>query len=578
MPVTGLSTDRTEPCGQGRRALCGRAVVCLGVAAALLGGAVLLNLPRWRWLPTDDSAILELQLRHQVHHLPFLGAYSRFGWFHPGPMPRLLLWPVYWLSGQNGFAMTVGCTAVGLGIGWVALRPSGGRRGSTWTVSAAAAATFGGFIVSLVLSGRSVEFFAPWNPWMAATAFAGLMAALWRFDLRVPSHVAVWVVLGSLAIQNHVVSTMPVLAVTVVAVLGEARCGRRPGRGVLCGAAIAAAVMWFLPATEALIHRGGNARAIAASARHATEPRLGLGAAARVVGRWTALNSPFFGFREPTEHLTASVLPSHTGAVGPYAVVVMVAIAVIVGRRHRWATVGLGVLAVTAAAVVALAQGRGPVFSYTFAWFRPVVVTGVVVVGIAVVDTALRRGRVSTARFAPPLRGTVVGLGAAALVVAAVVAGQPNVQAQRQMRGVVAQLTTRKLPHRLAIASTMNGGAYGMELGLIAPLERAGHKVGADHTAAAQLGFDLPPAPESTVLEASDDCEVAPPGTLVAKYFPMPRSARERIARLTAEIRLATATGGPAAPNVVVANAGEIQRIRDRYPCLMVGAVYPQRR
>ena len=54
------------------------------------------------YLPSADQAWIELQIRDIGHHSVLLGPYSRFGWFHPGPLLYYLLWLPYRITGSSG--------------------------------------------------------------------------------------------------------------------------------------------------------------------------------------------------------------------------------------------------------------------------------------------------------------------------------------------------------------------------------------------------------------------------------------------------------------------------------------------
>ena len=57
--------------------------------------------------PSADEAWIELQVRDIGHHAVLLGPYSRFGWFHPGPLLYYLLWLPYRLTGGSGASLGI---------------------------------------------------------------------------------------------------------------------------------------------------------------------------------------------------------------------------------------------------------------------------------------------------------------------------------------------------------------------------------------------------------------------------------------------------------------------------------------
>lgn len=57
---------------------------------------------------SGDAALLELSVRSAAHGHQFLGPYSRFGFFHPGPAMFYLLAPFEWLTGYSSWALPLG--------------------------------------------------------------------------------------------------------------------------------------------------------------------------------------------------------------------------------------------------------------------------------------------------------------------------------------------------------------------------------------------------------------------------------------------------------------------------------------
>lgn len=64
--------------------------------------------------PVADHAVLELTLRELRGHPLLLGAYSRFGWYHPGPLWLYSLAPFLALLSHNPFALNVGAGIINL--------------------------------------------------------------------------------------------------------------------------------------------------------------------------------------------------------------------------------------------------------------------------------------------------------------------------------------------------------------------------------------------------------------------------------------------------------------------------------
>jgi hypothetical protein len=93
--------------------------VCRRLALTLLSILLFLGLlllargaaPTW---PVTDGAMAELYTIHAAHGAQLLGAYSQYGWNHPGPLLFYVLAPVYVLSGHSATGLNAGALAVNL--------------------------------------------------------------------------------------------------------------------------------------------------------------------------------------------------------------------------------------------------------------------------------------------------------------------------------------------------------------------------------------------------------------------------------------------------------------------------------
>ncbi|MEI2715437.1 MAG: hypothetical protein V9E98_00290 [Candidatus Nanopelagicales bacterium] len=95
------------------------ALAIVGVAA----GYVL-----WRdrgWLSSSDLAFFEIELMRMPGEWPLVGAYSRYGWSHPGPLLYYLLWGPWRLFGGASVGLLFGMLLLHLSalvIAWFAAR------------------------------------------------------------------------------------------------------------------------------------------------------------------------------------------------------------------------------------------------------------------------------------------------------------------------------------------------------------------------------------------------------------------------------------------------------------------------
>jgi hypothetical protein len=129
----------------------------VGVVALWLFGLVWFR----PWIAHDDFAIFRIALERELDgHVRLVGAHSRLGVFHPGPLREWVFALPYWLSGRRSAALPA--TALVLNAGWVVwtlvvlsrLRP---RR---WGV-------VGAFGLALVVVALGADVGSPWNPHLA---------------------------------------------------------------------------------------------------------------------------------------------------------------------------------------------------------------------------------------------------------------------------------------------------------------------------------------------------------------------------------------------------------------------------
>src|SRR5918998_3083802 len=87
-------------------------VIAFAVVLVPMAVAIVEVLGR-RWTPAGDVALEMLQVSEVgTAHTPLTGAWSRWGWNHPGPLLFYVLAPFTWLFGNVG--ALVGVTAINL--------------------------------------------------------------------------------------------------------------------------------------------------------------------------------------------------------------------------------------------------------------------------------------------------------------------------------------------------------------------------------------------------------------------------------------------------------------------------------
>jgi hypothetical protein len=143
----------------------------IGVGAVAL--VVLLTI----WTTPDrtlgDLALIELEVRRTLSFdPPLLGAYSRFGWRHPGPMFLYLLAVPYFVLGAGAHALNTG--ALVLNVGWLVWSVVAvGRRGR------AASVAFSSCLL-LMVSGMGTDGIGyAWNVSLTLLPLAAMVIGCW---------------------------------------------------------------------------------------------------------------------------------------------------------------------------------------------------------------------------------------------------------------------------------------------------------------------------------------------------------------------------------------------------------------
>jgi hypothetical protein len=219
-------------------------------------------------VPIDDFALLVRHARDALHGHALLGAWSRYGWQHPGP--TLFYWwaPFLWLSGHE-----IG----GLALGMVVL--NGVLIGSIVAVAGRVAGRWAAWAACLVLVVFNLSYGADrlpevWNPnttiypLIALAVVGAALVAQRRWALPVLAGLA------SLTVQNHF-GTAPVEAVFLVVLLSLAAWQWRSELRRLVAPGVASlgvlATLWALPIFEQLTHHPGNLGKLVQFSLHAKD-------------------------------------------------------------------------------------------------------------------------------------------------------------------------------------------------------------------------------------------------------------------------------------------------------------------
>jgi hypothetical protein len=206
----------------------------LWLGAGLVGVVLLAGLawtarqgpPTW---PVSDRALIEIYTMHAARGAQLLGAYSQYGWYHPGPLLFYLLAPFYIAGARTVHGLNVGALAINIGsllpVAWIL----GRRRGLS---------PGGGLLVLLsllVYVVRTADLLtSTWNPHVSVWPFAALLVCSTAVISGDLSLLPLWVVFASLVMQTHVGFAPVALTLgtlTIAAFIWRAAAGRLGNQG-----------------------------------------------------------------------------------------------------------------------------------------------------------------------------------------------------------------------------------------------------------------------------------------------------------------------------------------------------------
>jgi hypothetical protein len=515
------------------------------VAVVLLPLAVVLvAIAGASWHPASDLAVEVMRISEVGgRHTPLVGAHSRYGWDHPGPLLFWGLAPFRWRFGPTGVLVGVVVLNALAIVGALLIAR---RRGGLPLV-----VLVGGAVLTLTWALGPSLLADPWNPWAAVLPFFTFVLLAW--DLADGELWALpWLVgVGTYLVQTHVGYTPLVLGLGLAAaLLGRGAIRHRPAddgavaastaRRSRLAALVVAAVLWIPPVLQQLFGAQGNLSAILRFVRNPPEPAVGwrtawgiLGTELGFPGAWLAGGElDVFGVR------TSSTVP---------AVVLLVATAALgaVAWRRGAASPGrLATLAVVASGlgVVSGARVTGAVGSYLVRWWW--VIAAVVWLSVSwsiwsVLSRSRVRGAVATGVVVAliALAGLMVGR-----ALSAHVPGERDSVAIGQLGDQIADALGDEGGYVVDWTDARDWGAVGA--GVFVDLERRGLAVkaasrfaptfGAWRTAAVQAGDGL------IVVVGADDLargfQPPPDATVIARYEPLTANEQRRVEALQAQI------------------------------------------
>lgn len=260
----------------------------VAVAVAFMVIAAVLSSVLRGWVPVYDDALLELRVRDVPTHLPLVGAWSRFGWSHPGPMHFYFLSVFYWLGAHRSEALLVGAIAMHLMFGLIAW----------WTVrciSAVAGSFMAVGVLMIVVTTAPTVMRDPWNPYVTLIGGMALCGAAWSFAERYREGALTLLPVGTFLVQAHIVTGPFVIAVTATAIVSllAVRGRRIPWGAIVAGLGITFA-MWLPPIVQQLTSSPGNFTLILDKSGSGAKlgPMVAIRVMSRALGLWPDVFTP----------------------------------------------------------------------------------------------------------------------------------------------------------------------------------------------------------------------------------------------------------------------------------------------
>ncbi|MCB1001056.1 MAG: hypothetical protein KDB40_17305 [Acidimicrobiales bacterium] len=336
---------------------------------------------------------------------PLTGAWSRYGWNHPGPFLYDALAVPWLLTGGSWRGLWIGALALNLGAisvaWWLTARHS--------TVAAAALVTAACWTIA---AGTPHLVSDPWNASVIVVPLVAVVAAAVAVRADDRRGVAVALVAFVAMAQTHVASgvlLLPVVALT--SVVGVRRWRRFTLRWLGVGVAMCLPVL-----VDTLVNWPGNLWRAFRFTLTADEPAVGLAQTARVIGRASSLTF----FSSPRMPSFAAVVGDTPWGLAPFAGLVAGGVAWWMARRRGWSW-WQHVLEATALVWLGGAlmtwRTRGPLLVWLTTWtVAAAALTWCAVGGVAAQWLAARRERTLT-----PVRGPLIGVVAVGFAVTNVV-------------------------------------------------------------------------------------------------------------------------------------------------------------
>ena len=324
------------------------------------------------WSPASDRALTVLRVEDVGgSHTPLVGAYSRYGWYHPGPILFWILAAPFRILGENG--VLAGAVLINLAACVAAVVVAIRRGGLPLAIVTAAA-------IALLCHAMGPELLMdPWNPWACVIAFFVYTLLIWSVAERDWTMLPWAVGAGSFVVQCHFGYAPLVLGLAGVAAVlawrrrsaGPSAEDERPSpsglRRPVVYAGLVAVVLWLPPVIQQFTGHPGNLGDLVNAVRDPNGHPAGLANGFGLMG--TELDVPGPLFHGNDRGFMQVVPPGSTTRA-----LFLVATAALLGwwahRRGGDSAARLAVLAVSGAGLGVLAASRitGWVAPYLLRW------------------------------------------------------------------------------------------------------------------------------------------------------------------------------------------------------------------
>lgn len=473
---------------------------------------------------SGDGALLEISTRWLFSHRVLLGPYSRFVFFHPGPIYFLLRFPLYALFGMRSLSFLMTTSLIGGASLYGAQRVIGSC--SSRASVMAFCCVFAGF---LAVSGPAF-WLSEWNPMVIALPMVLFFICAAAIGAGFNGYGTLAAVAFTFAAQTHV-GSIPAMAATggFAMVLrlfpGLAGPGERPLKGPRSSAFLVPAavllVLWAPPLIEEVLStpQGNISRTIAFMAE--TRPEHGFAA---VYGDWSRIVTAFEvdTFRSALHRI--GVLNACLTVLPP-ARMILLALGFLALRRRGKArftrSLCLVTLALHGASFYSGLQIRGERLIYLFEWMRILSPLSLTALLLSVIHLREWRRGLSVAGAAAGavllLTSTAVSTSATAGFLSPLL--EPVSDNDRAVAALSEQLQgwLSDRPPGVTVFVLRTPGVWPVMTGLSNALEKNGYATGMEGITA----LKTPPPPEGAVvtrlhLGRSNDPAVEIPGTVAS--------------------------------------------------------------